>query len=383
MARINVLHVLRPAEGGMKEHVLSLLRNCDFWKYNLMVACPEYGEMTRELRNAGATVFPVTLKGETNPFTDWHAMHHLRQIIQQNRVHVVHTHGARAGLVGRLAARQAQAPVTLVTVHNFIYNGSASWWKKKIFARIQRQLARTTDHHIAVSRALAREIAAVEKIPPEKISTIYNGIDLRRFKPVVDCHRMKKELGLNLRAPVVGVVARLIPAKGVSLFLQAAARIRLYFPDAQFVIVGDGPQRNQLEEEARRLNLIPGTVFTGFRRDVPQLLPLMNVFVVPSYSEGQSIGTLEAMAARRPVVATRAGGLPELVRHGETGLLVNPGDWKGMADHILQLLNNPLQAEKLGSNARRLVEDEFDVSHMAGRTFALYDRLLREKGIST
>ncbi|GAW91346.1 glycosyltransferase, partial [Calderihabitans maritimus] len=308
MARINVLHVLRPAEGGMKEHVLSLLRNCDFWKYNLMVACPEYGEMTRELRNAGATVFPVTLKGETNPFTDWHAMHHLRQIIQQNRVHVVHTHGARAGLVGRLAARQAQAPVTLVTVHNFIYNGSASWWKKKIFARIQRQLARTTDHHIAVSRALAREIAAVEKIPPEKISTIYNGIDLRRFKPVVDCHRMKKELGLNLRAPVVGVVARLIPAKGVSLFLQAAARIRLYFPDAQFVIVGDGPQRNQLEEEARRLNLIPGTVFTGFRRDVPQLLPLMNVFVVPSYSEGQSIGTLEAMAARRPVVATRAGG---------------------------------------------------------------------------
>lgn len=379
MDKIKIMHVLRPAEGGMKEHVLTLAQHLDRRRYRLVVCGPDYGDIMMRLQRMGVSTFAVNLRGNVNPFADFQALRQLLAVMRQHQVDIVHTHGARAGMVGRIAARRARVPVIVSTFHNFIYGNEHPWWKKNAFAAVQRLLARYTDHVITVSEALGREISRVERYPRDRLSTIYNGLNLNKFNQITDVARKKRELGLDVNLPVVGVVARLIPQKGVSCFLLAARIIQDKIPRVQFLVVGDGPARDSLERQARALGL-QRAVFAGFRFDVPRLLPLINVFVIPSLSEGLSIGALEAMAARRPIVATRVGGLPELIRHGKTGMLVPPNDSTALAKTIITILERPFFGEMLGLQARQEVERRFSVEQMVRATEAIYDKLLQQKG---
>lgn len=380
--KINVLHVLRPAEGGMKEHVLSLLQHLDKKKYNLLVASPQHKGLVNELRQAAScvTIIPIDLPGEFSPWQDWKRVDRLKSLLQELNIHLVHTHGARAGFIGRLAACRAGVPIIVNTAHNFVYETRVPFWKKILLLAANRWLAHYTSHHIAISQAMSRQVRRLEGVPPHKISTIYNGIDLSRFQVVLDCAKAKKALGIREKGPVVAVIARLIPAKGVAVFMQAAVKIKEVCPDAQFLIIGDGPQRRELEAKAERLGIAPETFFLGFRQDVPAILPLVNVVAVPSLSEGLSIGVLEAMAARRPVVASRVGGLPELVQPGVNGILVPPGEWDPLAKAIISILENPVRAEKMGRNGRLLVEEKFQLATMVRETEKIYDRLIAAKG---
>ncbi len=364
----------------MKEHVLSLARNLSRQRFDFMVCSPDYGDMITDLRRLGVFTYPIDLQGNINPFTDLLAFRQLVSLMRQHQVQLVHTHGAKAGLVGRLAALRTGVPVVIATFHNFIYGDDYARWKRAAFSAVQRRLARYTDHAITVSEALARDIQRVERFPREKITTIYNGLSLAKFNQITEVTRKKRELGLDVTAPVVGVVARLIPQKGISCFLKAAKMIQDQIPKVNFLVVGDGPVRGSLEKEAAHLGL-KKIVFAGFRFDVPQLLPIFNIFVIPSLSEGLSIGVLEAMAARRPIVASRVGGLPELVWHGKTGMLVPPNNPRALARTVITLLERPFLAEVLGLQARRAVEQQFAESRMVARTEALYEKLLTEKGI--
>jgi len=373
MNQIKVMHVLRPAEGGMKEHVLTLAENFDRQRYNLMVCGPDYGDIMKQLQGMGVQTFSLALKGSFNPFQDVQVIIQLIKLLRQHAVKIIHTHGAKAGLVGRLAARRAGVPISIATFHNFIYGEEHPMWKKNSFAMIQRLLARQTDYAITVSEALGNEIKRVERFPDQRVTTIYNGINLNKFNQITEVTRKKRELGLEKYAPVVGVVARLIPQKGVSCFLKAAKIVQDHF-----LVVGDGPARLTLEQEAVSLGL-KKILFAGFRFDVPQLLPLINIFVIPSISEGLSIGALEAMAARRPIVASKVGGLPELLRHGKTGMLVPPNDPAALAKTIVTILERPFFAEILGLQARQDVEKRFSVNKMVYATQSVYEGMIKLK----
>jgi len=160
--------------------------------------------------------------------------------------------------------------------------------------------------------------------------------------------------------------------------LKAAKIVQDHIPSVQFLVVGDGPARLTLEQEAVSLGL-KKILFAGFRFDVPQLLPLINIFVIPSISEGLSIGALEAMAARRPIVASKVGGLPELLRHGKTGMLVPPNDPAALAKTIVTILERPFFAEILGLQARQDVEKRFSVNKMVYATQSVYEGMIKLK----
>jgi glycosyltransferase involved in cell wall biosynthesis len=207
-------------------------------------------------------------------------------------------------------------------------------------------------------------MAAYEGCPADKICVIPNGIDVERFHPRWPDRRLQEELDLPLRAPVVGIVAALRPEKNHEMFLRVAALVRGRLPDARFLIVGDGPQRQPLEALAQELGIAKAVHFLGTRSDVPELLSLIDVLLLTSLSEASPICLLEAMASEKPVVATRVGSVSETVVDGRTGYLVAPDDSTGMASRVLELLDDRDRAAHMGRAGREHVIARWSVDRM-------------------
>lgn len=379
--RIRVLHVLRQASGGMRGHVTTLLKNMDRDRYNMMVACPRDTIVDRELVSTGIKIFYVDIGEGANLLANVRSLFSLTRIIRENKIQVVHCHGARAGVIGRAAAFLKKTPVVLYTVHNFAHQSTTAAWEKRLLGLAEKVLKPVTSKYIAVSRALATEMVRVVGIQADKISVVYNGINLEHFNIMQDCVEKKEQLGLNPHAIIIGTAGRLIATKGVSYFIKAASLVMEKFHSTQFLVVGEGPERTALAKLAKDLNMDEHVVFLGYRIDLPAILPLINVFVVPTISEGQSIITLEAMAARRPIVAFETGGIPELLHHCRTGILVREKDSVQLAKGIIEILENPLLAEKLGNRARALVEQKFRQETMIQKTEEIYRKCLEEAGL--
>ena len=380
--KIRVLHVLRQASGGMRQHVTILLKKLDSATYDLMVACPRNTIVDRELVSNGIKIFYVDICEGTSPLAKARCLIQLMRIIRENKIQLVHSHGARAGLLGRTAALLTGTPVSLCTIHNFVRQSQVPGWQKLAFSVAEKFLAPATTGYITVSQALAKEMAQVDKIPAEKIQVVYNGVDLDNFNIMLDCMEKKKDLGLTPHKVIIGTAGRLIATKGVSYFIEAARVVKGKYPATQFIIVGDGPEKPALERLAKKLDMADQISFLGYRLDLLSILPLINIFVVPSLSEGQSIITLEAMASRRPVVAFKTGGIPELLTHHRTGILVSEKDPQHLAEGIMEVLENPRLAEKLGNRAREVVEQRFQQDLMIRRTEEIYRQCLQEKGFA-
>ncbi|WP_214659160.1 glycosyltransferase family 4 protein [Candidatus Formimonas warabiya] len=386
---MNILHVVRPAEGGMKNHVLSLLKHLDKEKYHFVLCCPDGEEWGSLLSGTGVQVRECPLKGEISPWSDVHSILKLVNMIKSLNIDVVHTHGMKAGLVGRIAGQLVRSsgkiggghrpfaspgPYLISTVHNSIYQYALPEYQKRFLSTLQKYLARQTDKFVTVSQALKTEIMAWEGIQEKNIEVIYNGIPVDSFTKKSSPY-LKIRLGLNPITPVVGTVARLAPQKGVEFFVQAAFLVSQIIDTVQFLVVGEGPLKKELQRQAERLGLRGKIIFTGHYADVSEIYPLMDVFAVPSLSEGLSITTIEAMAAQRPIVASAAGGIPELISHRQTGFLVPPGDHQALAHGILELLKRPKWSEKLAKAARQKAQAQFTIEQMVRQTDDLYQQI--------
>jgi len=376
---IKVLQVIRPSAGGMKQHLLTLLPRLDRGKFELEVACPPEQGLVAELTRLSIPVHIIPIADRLKPVADFVATARLVRLILKRRYQIVHTHGAKAGLVGRVAARLCQVPVIIATVHNSVYYEDRSRTQHKVLAFAHYMLGRGTDLLVVVSDALRFEAIYKEGIEPEKVKVIRNGIDLQRFRGNQPLDR--KELGLPEGSPVIGTVARFASQKGVSYLLEAAAIIKQNIPDVMVLIVGDGPLRFELEQLAARLELAENCVFTGFREDVHRLIPLIDVFVIPSVSEGASICAMEALACGRPVVATDVGGLPEVIRHEQTGILVPPGDADAIAQAVQRLLLEPGECAALGARGSEMVLGQYDACTMVADISRAYEEVLAGKGV--
>ncbi len=369
MARKKILHVIRPAAGGMKNHLVSLIKHTSRDLFEPMAACPP-GEMADELSGLGIKVYTVPLTGELSPVNDLKAVLTIRDLLVQNKIPIMHAHSSKAGLVGRLAARLAGTPAVFFTAHNSIFYENWPEWKKTVFAAAERLLAYNTRHIIAVSGALRNELLEREKIDRQKVVTIYNGIDPTPYNVGPDREETLRALGLE-GGRVVGTVARLAPQKGVLYFIRAVAGLS-ELQGVSFVVVGDGPLRAELEAEAVNLGLKGKVVFLGYRRDVDKILNCLDILVLPSLTEGLPLIILEAMAAARPVVATTVGGIPEAVLDGVNGFLVQPGDADALAFAIRKMLENRIMAESMGEAGRRRVLEMFSLEEMVKKTERLY-----------
>jgi glycosyltransferase involved in cell wall biosynthesis len=237
------------------------------------------------------------------------------------------------------------------------------------------------DRVVANSEAVRQDAIGTEDLPPEKVSVIYNGLDLARYDRVADetVRGLRQQLGLGA-GPVVIVVANLIAYKGHEYFLQAWAQVCRVFTDGVALLVGDGPVRKEREADARALGLEPRVRFLGIRRDVPALLAAADLLVHPSLQEGFCNAVIEAMAAARPVVATDVGGNREAVVDGETGLLVPAADPDRLAAATLGVLEQPDRGAAWGRAGRRRAVERFQQSRMVMEYQTLYTDLLAQAG---
>lgn len=382
MRPVRILHVIRPAEGGMKGHLLALAGGLHKFGYDIEVACPGDSSLAREIQGLGLAVHFINLVGPLNPIQDLRCVIQLYKIVRQGQYDIIHFHGAKAGLVGRIAAVASRCPRTVLTAHNFIIYDEVPLAKKILFKYGEKLLSRATSRIITVSEALKADLTDNYQLKAEHITPVYNGIDTAKYLERRDHAPTKTKWGIGQAKYVIGTVARMAPQKGLQYLLEAVALIKKTDPrkagEIACVVAGDGPLQAELANQAKRLGIENQIIFPGFVRDMPDVLACLDIFVIPSIAEGLSITTIEAMAAGLPVIASRVGGLPELVDEGVTGYLVEPRNPSALAQAILKMMNEPEKARTMGENGRALACRNFSTETMISNTCKVYEQVLAE-----
>ncbi len=302
---------------------------------------------------APRSVWIPALARAPHPVKDAIAFLALFRLFRRERPDVVHTHHAKAGALGRLAAWMAGVPVIVHTFHGNVLTGYFSPGLSRGVAALERFLARLSTALVTVSSSQKRDLTGRFRVAPsEKFHLVPLGIDLAPFLEACFDPELKKRLGVPEKAPVVGIVARLEPIKDVGRFLEIARRVSIAREDAWFLIVGDGPLRADLARRAHALGIAGKTIFLGTREDVARLYPLMDVVCLTSQNEGTPLVLIEAMAAGRAVASHAVGGVSDLVEDGQTGVLVPPDDPYRFAEAVIRLLMDPASRKFLGAAAQ-------------------------------
>jgi glycosyltransferase involved in cell wall biosynthesis len=293
-------------------------------------------------------------------------------VIYRQRVDLIHVNSYVPGNYARLAAALMQVPIVVDHWHGF----SRFSRKRRLICRL---LARFTDLSLAVSPGVKDYLMKEIGLPPEKIRVVVNGVDITAINAARPRAEMRRELGLPADAPVIGLVGRLDHwGKGHKELFAAMARLTARYP-VQALIVGGGRREVEIKQAAIDLGLADAVHFLGSRRDVPDLLHAMDIFVLPSYSEGLSLALMEAMAAGLAVVASAVGGNPDLVADAETGLLIPPKDAEALAVAMERLLADPTEAKAMGEKARRRVEENYSLDRLGREINEIYGELVEKK----
>jgi len=358
--------------GGAQTHLLQLLSRLDRQRFRPMVcALKAHGDLVATVEQMGVPVFDGGLGRSLMGAGGLRVLGRLAWLLRRERVDVAHAYLFHPNALTPIAARLARVPAIVVSKRSL----------DRYPARLPRwacQLGNALAHRIMVNAdAIGRFAAAEERCSRDKMILIPNGVREEALGPAADASQVRSALGIPAGAPVIGAVSRLAWKKGIRYLIQATPRLIESAPEARVVIAGDGPLRSELEAEAAALGVGHRVLFLGSRDDTIDLLGAFDVFVLPSVVEGMSNALIEAMAARRAVVATDVGGNAEVVIDGETGFLVKSGDPGALAAAILKLLDAPELAADMGAAGRRRVIEHYRVDVMIRRIQDLYSDLLR------
>ncbi len=293
------------------------------------------------------------LRREVHLGLDAQALLQLTARIRRLRPGIVHTHSSKAGFLGRVAARLAGVQHMVHTPHGHVFDGYFSPRRTRAFIALERWAARFTERIVTLTDAEAAQHLAVGIGRPEQFVTIPSGVELGDVGAAAgEGRRVRAELGLPPAAPLIGTISRLVPIKGLQHLIAAMPEILRRCPEAHLLVAGDGEQRAALEAMTCESGLEARVRFLGYRRDVAAIAAALDVFVLPSINEGQGRVLVQAMALGKPIVASRVGGVPELLADGDAGWLVPPADPTSLAHAIGTLLQDPPHAAKLGDAAR-------------------------------
>lgn len=359
-----VLHVeSSPGLGGQEMRTLSEARWTAERGWRVLLAGQPDGRFVGRAREAGLEVVSVRMRGAR----DLRAVRALARLIRRERVSIVHTHSSVDAWVGGLAARVAGVPVVRT---------------RHVSIRIRRRwnpVYRWLADRVITSGEAIRRLVVESGVDPRRVVAIPAGVDLGEFGGAGDGDGVRERLGLS--RPVIGSVAMFRGSKGHAHLIDAFAMVHARHPSARLLLVGDGIRRPWVEGLARERGLGEAVVFTGFRADVPDLLRSMDCFVLASTrTEGVPQSLLQAFAAGVPAVASAIGGIPEVVRDGETGVLVQPEDAAALARAIESVLGDPAGAAARARTARKLVEERFSHDAAVSRLLALYDEVIASAG---
>ncbi len=356
---LHILEVVGNAiVGGMESFVVNLIRNLPTERYRVSVVCPFESPFTVALRQMGCAVF-------ITPFGDdphWASIQLTAQVVREHDVDVIHAHLPNGHVLAGIVGALTHTP-TVATVHGLNLTNQ------------ELGISRTTGTDLTVVCQQTYMEAMALGVPAERLTLIPNGVDTATFTPGGSGERFRAPLGVPADAPLVGFVGRLNWEKGPDLFLRMAERVHRHQPHVHFCIVGEGPLAEGAVHMVGELGIGECVHLAGLWRNILEVYPAFDIFVQTSRSEGMPLALLEAMACGRPVVAMAVGGVTEVVEFGTSGLLVDAGDWEGLAIEVLQLLARPTRARELGEAARRRVEQNFNLKDTIRRTDELFQRL--------
>ncbi|WP_367319408.1 glycosyltransferase [Streptomyces sp. HUAS ZL42] len=373
LPRIKVLHVITRFEAGAGGNTLLSAEGMDPERYEVWIAGVPGGDLWEPARAAGLRTAEIPGFRHTLTPVDLLVLWRLVRLVRRERFTVVHTHSGKGGFLGRAAARLCRTPVVVHTFHGFSFHPYMSRRRRTAYRWLERATRRFTHRFLAVAPRVAREAVDERLAPPGLVHVVPSAVDLGHipegFDPVA-----RHVLGVPREKTLIGTVGRIDYQKAPWDFVRMAAAIRADHPGTAFVVIGDGP----LEDEVRRLaaELDVDVTFTGYRPDASWLVAGLDVFVMTSLYEGLGRALTEALAAARPVVATAVNGVPDLVEHGATGLLVPPADPEGEARAVSWLLDHPGEAAEMGRQGRRRVRTSFAPQAMCAAVDDCYRELL-------
>ncbi len=378
--RHRIAHVITRLElGGAQQNTLYSTAHHDRARFDVSLIAGAGGILDDEARripDAHVDIVPW-LSHPVSPARDFRALFRLRRWLSERRIELVHTHSSKTGILGRFAARLAGVPAIVHTVHGWSFNTTQSAAKRAIYRELERHAARWTDRLVVVAAADRDKGLAHGIGHPESYTILRSGIDSRAYeRPPGGRDAARARLGYGPEHVVVGTVACLKPQKAPLDFVRAAAIAHAREPRLRFVVAGDGEQRSAMERLIAERGLGDVVQLLGWRQDVAELLQALDVFLLTSVFEGLPRSVLQAMAAGVPVVATAVDGTPEVVRDGETGLLVPPRQPERAAERVLEILSDPALRNRCIAGARRVLTSEFDIRRMVRELDRLYLELL-------
>lgn len=347
---------------GGAEQVISNLAACmDPDKYRGVLCVFRPGWLQERSQSRGVPTYVIPTQG----MMDWRWAHRFRDLLRGEQVDLIHAHEFDATVQGAAVAAYCGIPV-VATVH-----GKHYFWEKLRRRLAYRWVSRRATM-VAVSEDLKRFVVEKVGIDSSRITVLYNGVDLPQATDPADIEACRRAMNLPDTDHVVGVVGNLYPVKGHQYLIDAIPAVLEKCPDSSFVFAGRGQLETDLKQQVNRLGLDKRVHFLGLRQDIPRVLALLDVFVLPSLSEGLSMAILEAMMAGKPVIATSVGGNPEIVTDEETGFLVPPRDSHALAERLVTLLKNRHLAAQLGEHGKRRAERQFSLQSMVNAYESLY-----------
>ena len=387
MIQAKVIHIITKMElGGSQQNTLYTVTHLNRNRFEPFLITGTGGDLFEDTEREFKPLFVVPdLIREVNPIKDFKALCRTTKIISSicnsapcTLPCIVHTHGAKAGILGRWAARMSGIPIVIHSFHSFGFNDYQPFWLKQFYIMLERLTAPITKWTITVSKANRDQGIRLKIINPDRSTVIRSGIDIAHFRnPSVTKSETRQSLGLTENAPVITMIACLKPQKAPLDFVRACSTIKRAVPEAHFLLVGDGVLRPQVTQAVADCGLEGSFHLLGWRRDISALLQATNVLALSSLWEGLPRVLPQAMAAGIPAVATSVDGSPEAIRDSVNGFLVAPGDVAALSEKIIYLIKHPQEAKKMGARGSDFV-GEFDMHAMVTDQENLYEKLLAE-----
>ncbi len=380
---MKVLQILGDsAFGGGSYQVLAL---CKYLKANgFEVSLLSTHEFTiKRFREEGIDVIsPAFVDATVSPLNDLRAVRMLTRFLQKNKFDIVHSHTSKAGFVGRLSANKANVPLIIHTVHGYAYDDGYGFVKKQLFKYLEQKAAKWSDLLITISNELFRvtkeDIVGADK----SVELIENGVDWQKFQTAAQSRdKVRRELGIDQKQLLVGMISRLSHPKIPQDLIRAAALLKNRRLDAKYLIVGNGPLESDIDKLIKELKLENDFIRLGFREDIPEILSAIDVFVLPTLWEGRSMSILEAMAARKAIITTDIPANRELLENEKEALLVPTRNVKALEEAMFTLMKDKDKANKIGKTALEKVIKHYTLDDSLGKTLTAYKRLINKVGL--
>jgi len=381
MRRTKVALVLEATQGGTRRHVMDLIDGLSPNRFDVLpVVSPRHeGEFLPDLERMwteGRRVAVIPMRREPSPLCDLVALYRMCRLLLRERPDVVHAHGSKGGLLGRLAARITGVGAVYHTPHVYPFQWARGGMKRVLFLAVERLLWRLSTKVVAVGRGQAEVALKMRVARGDRLVTIPNGVDTGRFEKLStpECRAgVRRELGLTDEQVAVGMVARLSPQKGCGHFVRAAKAVSERHPNARFLLIGAGPLLPDLHALAEELGIRDRVAFMGHRPDADRLYAGLDLFVLSSLWEGLPYVLLEAQASGLPVIASRIPGCEELVENGATGFLVELCNEQEICERICGLISSPEKRREMGERGRQNVRDGFRLDRFLEMHAELYE----------